>query len=320
MPAGVLAIPAGAGRPARILFAWSDGVIEWRTTDGELLPGWPASLGAAPGGSPIVCDADTDGVLETVTADVLGRVHCLGLNGMEELGWPRSLWSEDERQPPAQVLGVRALDLDGVGGPEILGQRADGFLVALDGRGEKVPGWPRALGADARLGPEWIPAGPTIGPRLGYGSDYGVDSIGTPFTAVGVTRVSAARGIVPGAFPSAGFDASRSRVYPVEWVPAPVVAPVDGPRASVRLYPNPLRGDQLKVLVTLKFQARIQLTAYDLSGHRVAEFDAEGQPGLNDTPLPWDLGKLASGLYQVRVRFFGEGWSEEMIEKVAVVR
>ena len=320
-PAGVLAIPAGVGRPARILFAWSDGTIEWRATDGALLPGWPAFLGAAPAGSSIACDADADGVLETVVADQQGRVHCLGVNGVDELGWPRSLWSEDERQPPAQILGVRALDLDGVGGPEILVHRTDGFLVALDGRGEKVPGWPRALGADARLGPEWIPASPLSGPRLGYGSDYGVDSTGAPFTAVGITRVvPEARGIVPGAFPSAGFDASRSRVYPAELVPDPVVIPVDGPRASLRLYPNPLRGDQLTVFFTLDRPAQVRLTAYDLSGHRVAELDAEGQLGSDGNHLPWDWGQLSSGLYQVRVRFLGEGWSDDMIEKVAVVR
>jgi hypothetical protein len=260
-------------------------------------------------------------VLETVVADQQGRIHCLGTNGMEELGWPRSLWSEDERQPPAQVLGVRALDLDGIGGPKILVQRADGFLVVLDGRGEKVPGWPRALGADARLGPEWIPASPRSGARLGYGSDYGdPNREGSPRTVVGVTRVNAARGVVPGAFPSAGFDASRSRVYPLALVPAPVVVPVEGPRTSLRLYPNPLRGDQLTVRFVLNDPARILLTAYDLSGHQVAELDAQGQPGPDGNHLPWNLGKLASGLYQVRVRFLGEGWSEEMLEKVAVVR
>jgi M6 family metalloprotease-like protein len=319
-PAGVLAIPSGAGKPARILFAWSDGEIEWRSTDGAPLPGWPASLGAAPAGSPIVCDADADGVLETVVADQQGRVHCLGVNGVEEIGWPRSLWSEDETRPPTQILGVRALDLDGTGGPEILVQRADGFLVALDGHGEKVPGWPRALGADARLGPEWFPAGSDNGPRLVYGSDYGTDSAGSPSTAVGVTRVNEARGIVPGAFPSAGFDASRSRVYPAELIPAPVVVQVDGPRASLRLYPNPLHGDRLTVRFTLDRPARIRLTAFDLSGHEVAELDAEGQLGPDGNHLPWDWGQLASGLYQVRVRFLGEGWSEEMLEKVAVVR
>lgn len=319
-PAGVLAVPSFAGDPARILFAWSDGVIEWRTTDGVLLPGWPASLGAAPAGSPIVCDADGDGVLETAAADERGRIHCLGMNGVEEFGWPRSLWSQDERQPPAQILGVRALDLDGVGGPEILVQRADGFLVALDGRGEKVPGWPRALGADARLGPEWIPAGPSSGPRLGYGSDYGADPAGAPSTAVGITRLDAAHGIVPGAFPSAGFDGSRSRVYPLELVPSPVTASVDGPRASLRLYPNPLRGDRLTVRFTLARPARVRLAAYDLSGRQVAELEAEGQVGPDGNHLPWDWGQVASGLYHVRLRFLGEGWSEEMLEKVAVVR
>jgi hypothetical protein len=132
--------------------------------------------------------------------------------------------------------------------------------------------------------------------------------------------VDEAHGIVPGAFPSAGFDASRSRVYPAELIPAPVVVPVDGPRASLRLYPNPLRGDRLTVRFTLDRPARIRLTAYDLSGHQVAELEAEGQLGPDGNHVPWDWGKLASGLYQVRVRFLGEGWSEDMLEKVAVVR
>ncbi len=319
-PAGALAIPAGSGGEARILFAWSDGTIEWRTTAGALLDGWPASLGAPPAGSPIVCDADADGVLETVVADRRGRVHCLGVNGVEEFGWPRSLWSEDERQPPDQKLGVRAIDLDGVGGPEILVHRADGFLVALDGRGERVPGWPRALGADGRVGPEWIAASPSHGARLGYGIAYSPDSTGAPRTVVGVTRVEAARGIVAGAFPAAGFDASRTRVVPATLLPIPSGEPVAGPRTTLRLYPNPLRGDLLTVRFTLDRPARVRLAAYDLSGDLVAELDAAGQVGPDGNHLPWDWGGLASGLYQVRAQFLGHGWTEELFDKVAVVR
>jgi M6 family metalloprotease-like protein len=320
-PSGVLAIPATAGGgPARFLFAWSDGLLEWRTSDGTLLPGWPASLDAAPAGSPIVCDADGDGVLETVAADVNGGLHCLGVNGVEEFGWPRSVWTEDNRNPPAQVLGVRALDIDGAGAPEILVQRADGFLVALDGRGEAVPGWPRALGADARLGPAWIPAGPANGPRLAFGNRHESAGAESPATAIGVMRVNEALGVVPGSFPAPGFDAARSRVYARELVPTPVVAPVEGPRESLRLYPNPLRGDQLTVRFTLDRPAKVRLVAYDLSGQRVAELEAEGRAGPDGNQLPWQLGNLASGLYQVRVRFLGDGWDEEMLEKIAVMR
>jgi hypothetical protein len=52
----------------------------------------------------------------------------------------------------------------------------------------------------------------------------------------------------------------------------------------------------------------------------VATLEAEGRTGPDGNHLPWDLSAVAPGLYQVRVRFEGEGWNEETLQKVAVVR
>jgi len=317
--AWVLAAPSGPGGEERFLFAQGNGALEWRRTDGGLLPGWPARLPVGLAGGPILCDADADGALETVALDRGGRLHVLGEDGVPEFRWPKLLWSEDYVDPPEQECGPRALDVTGDGVPEILVNRADGFLLALDGRGEDVPGWPLSLGMPGRAGPEYLPGGGGFAPRLALANTYWQDLQGQDQTAFSVVR-TLARGDSTGSFAVAGVDAGRSRVYPKVRLPGPAPAPAEGARESFRLYPNPVRGDAVTVRVVLDRPARLFLQAFDLAGHEAARFEADGQPGAGGNHLLWDLSALAPGLYQVRARLRGAGLEEEVFQKLAIVR
>jgi len=280
------------------------------------------SLGAVPAGGPILCDADADGVLETVVADASGRLHSFGWNGVEELHWPRSIWNEDDPNPPAQATGPRALDVNQDGQTEILLHRADGVLVALDGQGRDLPGWPRSFGSLATSGPLWLAGGAGHTPRFVVGNAYGSTNDGGVLTALSAMRAPGTLDEGLGIFPAAGVNGERTRVYPRAWIPSPSPSPAVPWSDTVRLYPNPLRGDELTVHFLLDSPARVQLEAFDLSGRKVADLTAQGVEGANGNSLYWNLASLTPGLYQVRFRLLGQpGRSEqEIFRKLAIVR
>jgi hypothetical protein len=222
-------------------------------------------------------------------------------------------------EAPEQTTGPRALDVDRDGIPEILVHRADGFLLALRGDGGAVRGWPRAFGSAGRAGPEWMPAGSGHGARLVVGNAYGRTEDNRPITALDVLRLDAA-GEGVGSFAVPGVDRGRSRTYPRSRLPGPPPPVTESWRESVRLYPNPLRGDLLTVRFVLDRPADVVLQAFDLAGAEVARLEAKGTPGAGGNHLQWDLSGLASGLYHVRIRSLTEGSGQELLTKLAVVR
>jgi M6 family metalloprotease-like protein len=319
-PVSTLAASLGPGGATRYFFGWADGTLAWYENDGTLVSGWPVFLGAAPAGSPILCDVDQDGVLETVVVDVRGRLHCYVRNGVEDLHWPRSIWSEDVTEPPEQTTGPRALDVNGDGHPEIVLYRSDGTLLALDGQGRSIADWPRSIGSVAVSGPDWIPSSAGLTPRFVLGNGYGTNDAGERVTALTVLRIAGAQDMGIGYFPVAGADVGRSRVYPSAWIPSQQQGPEAVLKETLRLYPNPLRGDQLTVHFLLGVRARVNLEAFDLSGRKVAELEADGEGGADGNHLLWNLGSLAPGLYQIRFRALADGYQEELFRRLAIVR
>ncbi len=319
-PVSVLAAPLGSSGEGRFLTAFSDGTLDWREGDGTLVPGWPVRLPTPLAGAPILVDADGDRVVEIAALTTAGRLHMLGPNGLDELNWPRSIWSVDETDPLPQSLGPRGLDVTGDGTPEILIHRADGFLVALGGDGAPAAGWPLAFGSLAQGGPEWIRPAPEQAARLLVGQAYGTDGQGRRQTALDAVRVFNVDASAPGSFPVPGVDAGRTRVYPGAMLPAPAPLPQADLRSSFRLYPNPALGEAVTVRFVADRPVEVSIRAYDLSGREVARFDGRGEAGASGSHLRWELGDLAPGLYQLRVRLRGEGHEVEFPEKLAVVR
>lgn len=305
---------------ASYLFSWSDGYLEW-WRDREVLPGWPASVGGTLAGDPILADPDQDGELEVFVCDSGGKLHSFGRNGVEDLHWPRSIWSEDMAiaDRPESTTGPLAVDVTGDGVPEILIHRADGFLLALDGAGDPVKGWTLSFGTPAVHGPTFIAGGGGVGPRLAVGNLESVTD-GRTLEWLSVVQVPGAGTEGRGQFPVRGVDLSRTRVYPAGWVPVPQAVAGNLDEESVRFYPNPLRGDRLTVHFVLGKPAHILLDAYDLSGKRVASLEGPGVPGAAGNQLAWDLSALTPGLYHIRFRAAGDGFNQELFDKVAIVR
>ncbi len=317
-PAGHLYLELDGGRH---LFGWDDGMIEWRNHDGDLLPGWPIRTGGQIVGTPIVSDLDQDGVLETIAVERGGLVHAFGWNGLEEPGWPHSVWSEDERAFDL-TASPRALDVNGDDVPELLIHRTDGILLAWNGEAKNVEGWPISIGSRALHGPDWSPPMGEYGPRLILGNAYGQtdEEVPRPIEAMSVLRVPEGQISGSGFFPYPAVDLERSHVYPAAWIPTPAAAPEGFAASSLNLYPNPLRGDELAISFVVGSPAEVELTAFDLSGRQVAHLAARAEPGASGTRLAWNWGRVPPGLYHVRFQLRGDGLNSEIFRKVAVVR
>lgn len=318
--AAVLAAPIGPGGAPRYLYSiGSRGELLWCEADGSPIAGWPATLGGALAGDPILAEADGDGALETVALTKAGRLHVLGENGVDELHFPRRIWSEDDTSPPEQTSGPRAIDVDADGTPEILIHRGDGFLLALEADGRSTEGWPRAFGSLGLVGPEYVPAGGGYTARFVVGNAYSRTAEGRLITAVSVLRTEAT-GDAVGSFAVPGVDRGRTRCYPAERVPVPAGPAAERFPESVRLYPNPLREDAVTFRCVLDRPAQLELKAFDLAGAAVAELAAPGVAGPSGNHLRWDLSGLAPGLYHIRVRAVAGESREELFTKLAVVR
>jgi hypothetical protein len=314
--AGLLGVPDLSGGMS-LLVGWRDGTIEWRDPDGSLRSGWPVRTPAPLAGSPFVADLDRDGELETFAADRDGTIHSWTFNGREDIGHPRSIWSEDETVRDPLGTAPRVFDVDGNGSADLVIHRPDGFLLALDGEYRSLPGWPLSSGSPAIHGPEFVQAEGQE-PRLLVGNLDGITDAGIIVESVSAYRTPGASIEGTGFFPMPGLGPERTRIYPLRWVPEPQSAPAG--LSELRLYPNPLRGDLVSVRVVVGEPASVRLDAYDLAGKRVAGTELALHGGSGGNQLAWNLSSLASGLYHVRARIQGDGWTEERFERLAVVR
>ncbi|MEZ4649253.1 MAG: hypothetical protein R3E97_10845 [Candidatus Eisenbacteria bacterium] len=320
-PASILAVP-DENDALDYIVAWNDGSVDRLDPAGARRSGWPYHLGSAPVPDIAVTDLQADGELETIVVGKDGSIHAIGGNGVALVGWPRSVWSRDESPYLDQTSGPRVLDLsaDGsFGGPlELLLLRGDGLLFAWDGDGNVVDGYPVSFGGQAFHGPHLIPGvrTPTSTPRFVVGAYDLFRSDSLTVEAVGAVRSGVVYDDAVGVFPMTGVDTSRSRVYPTAWLPAGVEAEAD--LSDLRLYPNPVRGQDLTVRFVVDAPTELDLEAFDLDGRSVARTTLHGEPGAAGNQIRWDLSALASGLYHVRVRAPELGF--ERFERIAIVR
>lgn len=315
--AGLLGVPDSSGAVS-LLVSWRDGTVEWRDPEGAVGSGWPVRASAPLAGSALVADLDRDGELETFAADRAGTIHSWTFNGREDIGYPRSIWSEDQTVRDPLNTSPRIFDVDGDGNADLLVHRPDGFLVAVDEEFRSLPGWPLSSGSPAIHGPEWFPASRDEPARLLVGNLDGITDAGIIVELVSAYRAPGATIEGAGFFPAPGLGPERTKIYPLRWLPAPQSAPAG--LSELRFYPNPVRGDLVSIRVVVGETASVQLEAYDLAGKRVAGTELALHGGSGGNQLAWNLSSLASGLYHVRARIHGDGWTEERFERLAVVR
>jgi M6 family metalloprotease-like protein len=278
-----------ADRAPEVIAVGSDGDVRVWDRRGEMLPGWPVSLGAPVRARGALADVDGDGYLEIAVPAGASRIFGLRWNGSRVENWPLTLSRGDSLSPivSSPVLG----DIDDDGTVDAVAVGPDGNLFAWNAEtGEAVPGWP--LSSDAPAGSPWL------GDAEGDG-EVDLLSAGTE------GRVSFYR--LPYAFregnvvwATEGGTASGAASYPDSLLgPEPEATAGLMDPGRTYCYPNPAKRSDLTVRVYLEEPADIDVEIMDVTGQVVKEFDVSGVLTTNE--IVWDTSRVASGLYLVHV-------------------
>ncbi len=117
----------------------AQGALHMVSVSGQALPGWPVRFPFALGG-PSMAASDLQperpgAELALGTSD--GKLHLFTSQGTEAPGFPVTVGASCSR--------CLVADLNGDGKPELVAVAAEGKVFALDGHGQRLPGWPQTV-------------------------------------------------------------------------------------------------------------------------------------------------------------------------------
>ena len=279
----------------------------WRGAAGNWSPAASPLTGEVPVSDPAAADLDGDGRndLVLVTAE---RIHAVSASGARLAGWPVTL---RELFPLADTTGfsgpVVVADGTGDGVNEVYVPTDGGHLLALDARGDLLPGFPLRWGDRAA-------AGLAVGP----GIDAASPRVLWLLSSGGYAGPPRERNLVNGRVAGLQLAAPAPGDRTSEWLGAaggpdragtagtardlggiaPAAAQVD--RAV--LYPNPLGDSPLTVRFFSADDHPARFWVHNLEGEVVLETNLSALAGeVNERTV--DLSQLASGLYVCRLQY-----------------
>ena len=90
-------------------------------------------------------------------------------------------------------------------------------------------------------------------------------------------------------------------------------------RDEVYTYPNPARGDTLTFKFRVSEKVSVKIEVYNVAGQRVAKLSRGDCPAGVTSELPWNIKKIASGVYQFRFEASGASGKKFVVKRLAIV-
>ncbi len=284
--------------------------------------------------APALGDVDGNGTLEIALWDD-DYFYLYEHNGALRTNWPQPLRPTALGDFPRLVFDERLLsplvgDIDGDGRVEVLFPRGDGAVHGFGPDGRRLSGFPRAV-------PDGAGATPAIADLEGEGrlslvtlgtagsiaaSDAVADTLLTsPFTALSIQTLPDSR---PGGIAD-WFSYQRGLTRQGRWTRTspPETATRSVEPGSFKVYPNPVKGDEVHARIVLNARATILVEVYTLEGECAASKQMTANPGsVIRTPFDEtiDVGGLKSGVYILRLLVETQNGTEPFVRNFAILR
>ncbi|MGA2623792.1 MAG: FG-GAP-like repeat-containing protein [Bacteroidota bacterium] len=278
------------------------------------LTGFPVSTGGEILGSPILADINGDGQRDIVVFSG-NRIFAINATGAILDNFPVTVPTGT-----SILTSPIAADINGDGAIDIIAVTQEGLVVAYDGTGRMLRGFPLLTGVNSGSTPAafYLPSSclscTDIG--LAVASDDGhVYAWRTGTLKTGLT--------VPPSmpWPQAMHDARNSGL--VDSL-LPIIVPTSEffPRSRAYNWPNPVdaaHGYKTHIRYYVRDDSKVHIKIFDLAGEAVTEFDGPGQGGL-DNEIEWNVGNIQSGVYFAHIEAQGTSGHGVAIIKIAVIK
>jgi hypothetical protein len=111
-------------------------------------------------------------------------------------------------------------------------------------------------------------------------------------------------------------EVNHFSVYSImEYVPSGELLNKD----EVYTYPNPAKGDSLTFKFRPADKAYVRIDVYNIAGEKVARLERPDCPAGLTPEITWNIGRIASGVYEYRVEASGASGSKSLIKRLAII-
>jgi hypothetical protein len=279
--------------------------------DSTLTPvaGYPVSVEAYAGVTPILADIDGDGIRDILLPNE-AKILAYNVSGALLDNFPVQLPGN------AFIESLIAGDVDGDGKVEVVAVTSGGVAYAYNSQGKLSSGFPLALsGGSTNLpGPGESAALMTVNGRIILSVASGDGSVSAWVTGH-YTGTPDPR-LYP--WPQFGRDSRHSGL---DLTPLTSASAGSAYFPADRAYnwPNPVYSGRTSFRYFVSQNSSVNIKIFDMAGDLVTTLNGQGTGGI-DNEIPWDVSHVQSGIYFARIEASSGASSGVKIVKVAVVK
>jgi hypothetical protein len=290
---------------SRAVVTTADGLVYLFDPTPAVSTGFPVKAGAVVGASPALGDLNGDG-LRDIVVFTPQSICAYNSAGFSLDGFPVTLHTDDYFSS-APILG----DVDGDGGVDVVGVTYNGLVVAYNGHGKPVRGFPLVAGQGTQMA-AMITSADSVFLVVASSASGTVSAWLT-----GRTSGTAQTSRYP--WPQYQHDAERSGTDGSSVAGGVAVSNEFFPKSRAYNWPNPVYDRATQIRYYLKDDAKVHIKILDLAGDLVAEFDGPGTGGI-DNEVTWDVSGVQTGVYFAHIDASGASGDGAAVIKIAVVK